>query len=186
MSVIRHTMTLGTIFRLSVYYLLARHLPYSSTRGCGWTKPVRRLVCRGLFRRAGANINIEKGAYFGDGREIEIGDNSGIGIDCHVTGPVRIGRDVMMAPEVIVLTSNHRFDRTDVPMREQGALPPEPVTIGDDVWIGSRAIILPGVTIGRGAIVAAGAVITRDVPEYAIVGGNPARIIRNRKDPPST
>ncbi len=179
-------MGFGQAARLMAYYLFARHLPRSSARGCGWTRPVRRLVCRGLFRRAGANINVEKGAYFGDGREIEIGDNSGIGINCHIIGPVQIGRDVMMAPEVIILTSNHRFDRTDVPMCRQGTLPPEPVMIGDDVWIGTRAIILPGVSIGRGAIIAAGAVVTKDVPEYAIVAGNPARIIRNRKDLAST
>lgn len=131
----------------------------------------------------GVDVNIEHGAYFGDGSEIEIGDRSGIGVDCHVYGPVHIGRDVMMGPEVIVFTANHRHDRLDVPMLDQGHLDAQPVTIGDDVWIGQRAILLPGVRIGRGAIVAAGAVLTRDVPEYAIVGGNPARILRSRRDP---
>ncbi len=86
----------------------------------------------------------------------------------------------MMGPEVIVLTQHHKFDRLDIPMRQQGHKPYEPVIIGDDVWIGIRAIILPGVKIGKGAIIGAGAVVTKDVPEYAIVGGVPARVIKLR------
>ena len=75
---------------------------------------------------------------------------------------------------------NHAFDRCDVPMREQGYGPEKTIIIGDDVWIGGHVIILPGVNIGNGAIVGAGAVVTRDVPEYAVVGGNPAKVIRFR------
>lgn len=164
------------------YYLVVRHLPASNHRGGAWSRPVRAWLCRRIFKRAGANINVEKGAYFGDGSEIEMGDNSGIGVNCQVYGPVKIGNDVMMGPEVVVITRNHRWNRLDVAMRLQGHLPPEPVTINDDVWIGTRVIILPGVTIGRGAIVGAGSVVTRDVPEYAIVGGNPARVIRFRTE----
>jgi maltose O-acetyltransferase len=94
---------------------------------------------------------------------------------------VTIGRDVMMGPGVILLTRNHRFDRLDAPMRLQGGAEERPVVIGDDVWIGTRAIVLPGVTVGDGAIIAAGAVVTAPVPSRAIVGGNPARIIRYRE-----
>jgi maltose O-acetyltransferase len=137
--------------------------------------------CRCLFKNCGKDINIEKGAYFSDGSQITIGDHSGIGVNCYLYGEIRIGNDVMMGPEVIVLTINHQFDRLDVPMRLQSYYPPKPVTIGDDVWIGTRVIILPGVTIGKGVIIGAGAVVTRDVPDYAIVGGNPANVIRYRK-----
>lgn len=174
----------GRVVRLALYYGFARHLPASNSIWGRWARPVRRLICRGIFRCAGRGINIEKGAYFGDGQEIEIGDYSGIGVDCQVVGPVRIGNHVMMGPETIILTRNHRFDRVDVPIREQGYGPPEPVIIEDDVWIGTRVIILPGVTVGRGAIIGAGAVVTRDVPSYAIVGGNPARLIRFRNTGP--
>ncbi len=87
----------------------------------------------------------------------------------------------MMGPDVVILTQNHKFDRLDIPMLEQGFKDEQPVTICDDVWIGVRAIILPGVTVGKGAIIAAGAVVTKDVCEYAIVGGNPARVIKMRK-----
>lgn len=145
-------------------------------------RPIRRWVCGNFIKHVGRNVNIEKGAYFGNGAQLEIGDNSGLGVNAQIYGPVSIGKDVMMGPDVIILTANHRFDQFEIPMWQQGHKPPKPVTIEDDVWIGTRVIILPGVTIGKGAIVGAGAVVTKAVPEYAIVGGNPARIIGNRRE----
>jgi maltose O-acetyltransferase len=85
----------------------------------------------------------------------------------------------MMGPDVVILAVNHRFSG-HAPMIDQGYDDPRLVTIGDDVWIGTRAIVLPGVTIGTGAIVGAGAVVTKDVPENAIVAGNPARVMKLR------
>jgi maltose O-acetyltransferase len=168
------------LFLLIMYYGLARFLPASNNR-LGWPfRKIRRILCKSLFKKSGSNINIERGAYFGAGSELEIGHNSGIGVDCRVYGPVVIGDNVMMGPEVIILTDNHKFDRLDIPMCQQGHLESETVVIDDDVWIGTRVIILPGVKIGKGAIVGAGAVVTRDVPEYTIVGGNPAKFIRAR------
>lgn len=86
----------------------------------------------------------------------------------------------MMGPDVIIITGNHEFNRIDIPMRDQGETRPESVVIDDDVWIGTRSIILPGVHIEKGAIIGAGAVVTKDVPEYAVVGGNPAKVIKYR------
>lgn len=169
---------------LLAYYGFARHLPASSNRVGRWARPIRVFLCRRIFRTCGEGTNVERGAYFSDGSDLELGDWSGIGVNCLVVGPVRIGQHVMMGPEVIVLTRNHRFDRIDVPMWQQGHLDVEPVVIEDDVWIGTRAIILPGVHIGKGAVIGAGAVVTKDVPEYAIVGGNPARVIRLRTETP--
>jgi maltose O-acetyltransferase len=94
---------------------------------------------------------------------------------------VIIGKDVMMGPEVMIYTSNHETNRTDMPMIEQGDTQAIPVVIEDDVWIGARAILLPGVHIGKGAIVAAGSIVTKAVPPYTIVGGNPAKEIRKRE-----
>lgn len=85
-----------------------------------------------------------------------------------------------MGTDVIIITRNHRFDRTDIPMMEQGFEEERPVYIGNDVWIGDRVLILPGVHIGDGSIIAAGAVVTKDVPPYSIVAGVPARKIRDR------
>ena len=175
-------MKLTKVLHLIAYYFFARYLPSSGSRFGKWARPVRRWTSQALFKHAGRNINIEKGAYFGDGRQIEIGDNSGIGENCQVCGPVKIGDNVMMGPEVIILTKNHKFDRLDIPMLQQGYYPPEPVTIENDVWIGTRAIILPGVSIGKGAIIGAGTVVTKDVPEYSIVCGNPGQVIKRRTD----
>ena len=86
----------------------------------------------------------------------------------------------MMGTDVIIITRNPRFDRTDIPMMEQGFEEERPVYIGNDVWIGDRVLILPGVHIGDGSIIAAGAVVTKDVPPYSIVAGVPARKIRDR------
>jgi len=175
-------MSIVKVTALIAYYFFARYLPASSSRPCEWIKYVRAFICRRIFKYAGKNIRVEKGAFFGDGAQIEIGNNSGIGINCQVCGPVKIGDNVMMGPDVIVLTSRHKFDRLDVPIIKQGYHPPEPVVIGDGAWIGTRVIILPGVKIGKEAIIGAGAIVTKDVPEYAIVGGNPAKVVRHRDD----
>ena len=87
----------------------------------------------------------------------------------------------MMGPDVMILTRHHEFLQTTLPMIEQGYREERPVTIKDDVWIGARVIILPGVTVGNGAVVGAGAVVTKEIDDWTIVAGNPARVIRNRK-----
>ena len=88
-----------------------------------------------------------------------------------------IGDDVMMGPNYIIYTRNHSFNRTDIPMNKQGMQDFKSVVIGNDVWIGARVIILPCVQIGDGSIIGAGSIVTKDVPPYAIVGENPAKII---------
>lgn len=91
-----------------------------------------------------------------------------------------IGKNVMMGPFCLIYTFNHQTARTDIPMIQQGYTAIKPVVIEDDVWIGARVTILGGVTVGKGSVLAAGAVVTKNVPEYSIVGGNPARILRKR------
>ena len=110
-----------------------------------------------------------------------LGDYSGIGVNARINGTCTIGDYVMMGADVTVITHNHSFERTDIPMMDQGFEEERPVVIGNDVWIGDKVTILPGVNIGDGSIIGAGAVVTHDVPPYAIVGGVPAKIIRMRK-----
>ena len=86
-----------------------------------------------------------------------------------------------MGPEVIVYTTGHKFDRTDIPMMEQGSTEERPVSIGNDVWIGRRVMIMPGVTIGDGCVIGAGAVVTKDIPPYNVAGGVPARVLKSRE-----
>jgi maltose O-acetyltransferase len=167
---------------LVLYYSIASHLP-KSNRPYSFkiTKPLRYSLCKNILDECGKNVNIEKGAYFANGCKISIGDNSGLGVNCKIQQNVKIGNDVMMGEDVIIMTSSHNFEDVNIPMRLQGFLPPNEVIIDDDVWIGSRVIILPGVKIGKGAIIGAGAVVTKNIPEYCIVGGVPAKIIRDRK-----
>ena len=111
---------------------------------------------------------------------ISIGSGSGLGVNCSVHGPLRIGDNVMMGPEVTILTHTHNIERTDIPMGQQGMRVAE-VVVGNDVWIGMRVVIMPGVKVGNGAVIGAGAVVTKDVPDFAVVGGVPAKIIKYRK-----
>lgn len=169
--------------RALAYYAFADKLPYSPTPIIG--RPLGRFrswIAHGLFDTSGRDVNIEKGAWFGSGRGIQLGRGSGIGLDCLVLGPVVIGENVMMGPRCVLVSHTHATDEVARPMREQGMLPPRVIHIGDDVWFGASVIVLPGVTIGRGAILAAGSVITKDVPAGAVVAGNPARMLRYRSD----
>lgn len=173
-------MKIKKLLCLVVYYGFARYLPASTSPLTHWTRGIRRFVCYPIFDYCGKNVNIERGANFSMGGGISIGSGSGLGINCAVHGPLKIGDNVMMGPDVTILTHTHNIERTDIPMGKQGMREAE-VIIGNDVWIGMRVIIMPGVKVGDGAVIGAGAVVTKDVPDYAIVGGVPARIIKFRK-----
>jgi len=165
-----------------LYCCFAQWLPPSYALGGGVAKVIRRFICKRLFNECGEQVNVERGAYFGSGKNISIGNNSGIGINAKIEGSVKIGDHVMMGPEVLMLTQNHDFSRTDIPMDQQGHQPEKPIIIGNDVWIGARAVILPGVHVGNGAIIGAAAVVAKDIPAWAIVVGNPARVIKSRRE----
>ena len=113
--------------------------------------------------------------------EFELGENSFIMPHCviSVNEKISIGKNVMIANFASIRDDDHKFDRLDIPMIEQG-MQTSPITIADDVWIGHGAIILRGVSVGTGAVIAAAAVVTKDVPPYAVVGGVPAKVIKYR------
>lgn len=162
----------------ALYKITASWLPISQRSK--FSKWFRRFWAKRVVGKMGKDVNIEKRAIFGP--LLNIGDNSGIGINCEVYGPVTIGRDVMMGPEVVIYTSGHKHDKVDIPMIKQGSDEIRPVTIGNDVWIGRRAIIMPGVKIGDGCIIGAGAVVTKDIPNYSVACGVPAKVVKSRKD----
>ena len=109
--------------------------------------------------------------------DVVIGDYTRIGIHNTIIGPVTIGSHVNLAQGITITALNHNFEDKNKRIDEQG-VSTKPVVIGDDVWIGANAVILPGVTIGKHAVVAAGAVVTTDVPENTVVGGVPAKVIK--------
>lgn len=109
--------------------------------------------------------------------DVIIGDHTRIGLHNTIIGPVSIGSHVNLAQGITVTALNHNFDDTNKRIDEQG-VSTTPVTIEDDVWIGANAVILPGVTIGNHCVVAAGAVVTKNVPPHSLVAGVPAKIIK--------
>jgi acetyltransferase-like isoleucine patch superfamily enzyme len=116
---------------------------------------------------------------------ISIGDNSAVGAFSYLgaAGGITIGSNVLLGQRVSVHAENHAIDRPDVPIREQGVTR-SGVHIEDDCWIGSHTVILDGVTVGTGAVVGAGSVVTQDVPPRSIVAGIPARVMRYRGERP--
>ena len=109
--------------------------------------------------------------------DVMIGDYTRIGLHNTIIGPVEIGSHVNLAQGITVTALNHNFDDTEKRIDEQG-VSTKPVTIEDDVWVGANAVILPGVTIGNHCVVAAGAVVTKDVPPHSLVAGVPAKVIK--------
>jgi maltose O-acetyltransferase len=173
---------LNQIYR-NVCYLLYRiigyNLPTSKSKFDFGSNAFRVYMAKRFIEYAGENIIIQKGASIS--KYLSLGENSCIGANNLLTGKVIIGKNSMLGPEVMILTRNHKHDKVDIPMMLQGNGEQKKVTIGNDVWVGARAIILPGVSIGDGAIVGAGAVVSKDVEEYSIVVGNPARVVKKRK-----
>ena len=112
--------------------------------------------------------------------DVVIGDHTRIGLHNTIIGPVTIGSHVNLAQGITVTALNHNFADTSLRIDEQG-VSTKPVIIEDDVWVGANAVILPGVTVGHHAVIAAGAVVTKDVPPFSIVGGVPARILKEMR-----
>lgn len=131
----------------------------------------------------GDGASISPDVAFSNPQRITIGDRVRLGSRCHLwaghtSGRIVVGDDVLFGPEVMVTAATYRFDDGSPVTRQ--AMDEADVQIGSDVWVATRAIILPGVTIGNGAIIAANTVVREDVPAGAIVAGNPAKIVGER------
>ena len=157
-------------------------------------------ACRGVYRligsplikcsfgQCGKNVNVPRGCRFSGIGNILVGNDVSFGERTEILttrAKVRFGNHIMLGPGVTMVSGNHRIDIIGKYMSEVSDAMKVPendqdIVIEDDVWIGSNAIILKGVTIGTGSVIAAGAVVTKSVPAYSIVGGNPAKVIRQR------
>lgn len=137
----------------------------------------RSLLLKRLLGAVGHGAVIEPPFYCTYGKNTHLGDHVYLNFSCVIldNNAVRIGRHVMIGPAVQIYTAAHPVEAET---RIRGLEVAKPITIEDEVWIGGGAILLPGVTVGRGAVVGAGAVVARDVPPDAVVVGNPARVIR--------
>ncbi|MEM9528530.1 MAG: acyltransferase, partial [Bacteroidota bacterium] len=131
--------------------------------------------------KVGENFYCGKSCSISRKNSIVIGDNFFMGNYCNLAADLQIGNNVMMGSFTALVGGDHNFDKVEGAMRFAGRAKIEPIVIEDDVWIGLGAIIMHGILIESGAVIAAGAVVTKDVPKNAIVGGNPAKIIRYRE-----
>ena len=129
----------------------------------------------------GSKSYIESGVFFSAKRNITIGKNTYIGRNSSLSCHLNIGDDVLIASNVSFVGGDHKIDNVDGLIRLSGRDTIRTITIESDVWVGHGAIIMHGVTLSKGCVVAAGSIVTKDVSENMIVGGNPANIIRKRK-----
>lgn len=144
-------------------------------------KKEREKIIRELFFKTGERFHINPIFRCDYGYNISVGENFYANYDCIILDicKVTIGDNVMFAPRVCIYTATHP---TDAFVRNSGLEYGKPITIEDNVWIGGSSVINPGVTIGKNSIVASGSVVVKDVPPNTIVGGNPAKIIREITD----
>lgn len=166
-------------FGLILYYLVVSRLPNSrylrifNTVRVWYVKNVLKVLC------SSEGSVIQERVYLSSGRDkVTVGEFCQINENVFIQG-ANIGNYVLIAPNVTILASSHKYERTDIPISNQGE-EFKPVRIEDDVWIGRNVIIMPGLKIGHGSIIGAGAVVTRDVNPYSIMGGVPAKLIRKR------
>lgn len=172
---------LGKKIVLVLYYAIIRKFPYQPLPGYKIGNKLRAWCAIKLFKSCGKEIVIKSMAYFGTGENIEIGDHSQLGINCKVEDDLILGDYVLMGPDVIIYSSSHKYTDPDIPVMLQGGKEKQSVVVGNDVWFGTRSIIMPGVHIGNHVIIGANSVVTHDIPDYAVVGGAPARIMKYRK-----
>lgn len=163
-------------------YLAARHAGVCVDRTCV-IHPEARINPRGSQLIIGARSKIAPGACIQG--PVTIGEDCTVQIysvlvGLHDGGPITIGNGVRIAPHVMIIAANHIFADTDTPIYKQG-VEKAPIVIEDDVWIAGKAMITAGVRIGRGSVIGAGAVVTKDIPAWSVAFGVPARVMKTRK-----
>lgn len=151
-----------------------RHLIVNGFAASGFCRRNHRCSIYRLWGVKTETNSINSGCFFKN-NEVEIGENSFINDKCYFEGPVKIGKHCAIAQEVMMITTTHEIGTTS---QRSGPLERKPIKINDGAWIGARATILPGVTIGQGCVIAAGAVVTSDCEPNGLYGGVPAKLIR--------
>jgi acetyltransferase-like isoleucine patch superfamily enzyme len=142
---------------------------------------IRYILLRNLAKNCGQNVSIHSQVYIYEIDKISFGSNVSIHPMCYLdgTGEIEIGNDVSIAHGVTIMSTDHIYNNLFIPIKDQGVRPSK-VIINSNVWIGAKATILSGTTISNGSIVAAAAVVTKDVPQNSIVAGIPAKVIKKR------
>ncbi len=165
------------------YYFFSRYLPRNTWTGGKLWNALRAIPCRYLFAECGEGLHIDRMVDFGSGSKIYMGHHSGFGENVKIIGEVHVGDYVGTSFNVFITSYNRDFSRTDIPLILQGKRPDMPVILENQSNIFANAIVLPGVRLGEGCVIGAGAVVTKNVPRWAIVAGNPAKVVKFRKEP---
>ena len=153
-----------------------------------WNKLVVSPIKKGAMEKCGKNVKLGRGLRLYGAENLNLGDNIGIGenaVFMCTRAKIKIGNDVMFGPGVTCITGGHRMDivgRTMISITNDEKRPEDDkgIVFAGDNWVGANATILKGVTVGQGSVVAAGAVVVKDVPPFSIVGGVPAKVIKMR------
>jgi acetyltransferase-like isoleucine patch superfamily enzyme len=193
MEKIIHTIKSNPRLKSLVLFLL---MPSNQARPRKWVQlfvnPLKHKKAKGVLIRKrtridvlpfnrfeiGENSTIEDFATINNGLgDVIIGERTRIGISNVLIGPVKIGNDVILAQNIVISGLNHSYDDIKRPIKDQECTKGE-IVIEDDAWIGANAVITAGVRIGKHSVVAAGSVVTKDVPPYSIAVGNPARVVK--------
>lgn len=155
--------------------LAIKYLPFASVAS------VRSRLYSQMLRSQGQGCTFGEAVTIVNPRTLSLGDRVSIHPYCYFlgSGNVTIGSDVSIATGCVFVSETHNMSRVDVPIKRQG-LSAQPITIGRDVWLGARVVVLGNVSIGDGAVIGAGAVVTRDVPPFSVSAGVPARVVGSR------
>jgi len=165
---------------LIIYYGLLQYLPMQPVPGYQVFYKLRYFAISQILKNCGKNVIVKNKCTFGNGNRLTVGHRSQLGQNSRLGGRIDIGDDVLMGPDVVMMATSHEISDIHTPINQQGSTVEQKITIGNDVWIGTRAIVLPGVNIGDHSVVAAGAVVTKSFPPYSIIGGVPAKLIKTR------
>ena len=171
-------------FGVKCYNLLPKRIRLIIWNGVSRKKGIirmaqRYMLCKSLGGDIGKNVSIHENVYFFNIEKMKFGNNVSVHPMCYfqASGGIEIGNDVSIAHGVTLMTQNHSYDESGIPIKDQPVIS-KPIIIEDNVWIGAKATVLYGRKIGKNSVIAAGAVVTKDVPPNTVVAGIPARVIR--------
>ena len=160
-----------------LYLIFFKNTPEDYRPYCLFFPRVRQWIVTNYLKKCGAKLRVKKGAEIS--LNSMVGDFSELGTNALIQASVSIGSHVIMGPDIKIYSRNHKYDRLDIPIQQQGKNYYKTI-IGNDVWLGANVIITAGCKIGNHVIIAAGSVVTKNIPDYAIVGGVPGKILKYR------
>ena len=175
-------MKLGRKIAYFVYYSIAFYLPKKENPVFGnISTRFRTFLARRMLNSFGKGGHVDRRAFFGF-NDVNIGDYTGVRSGFQLrNSSLKVGDYCMLSANMLIMGGGHIFDDRDIPIGQQGNIGKTSLEIGDKVWVGFNVTVLAGCKrIGNGAVIGAGSVVTHDVPDFAIVGGNPAKIIKYR------